>query len=178
MTRNLMLKPDTLREHAPLPPAVAGGSIVLIGLMGAGKTSIGRRLAARLGLPFRDADAEIELAAGRTIPELFSRVGERRVIRRLLAGQPMVLATGGGAFMDPSTRLAVREHGVSVWLRCRLPTLVRRVASRNHRPLLHAGDPAVILAGLMERRHPFYAEADIVVDCGDEPPDVTTAKVL
>ncbi|MBV9749677.1 MAG: 3-dehydroquinate synthase [Acetobacteraceae bacterium] len=172
-------------DHLGLPSALAGRSIVLVGLMGAGKTSIGRRLAARLGLPFRDADAEIELAAGHTIPELFARFGEpdfrdgeRRVIRRLLAGEPIVLATGGGAFMDTTTRAAVREHGVSVWLRCKLPTLVRRVASRSNRPLLNQGDPAAILAGLMEKRHPVYAEADLIVDCGDEPPDFTTMKVL
>ena len=159
--------------------------MVLIGLMGAGKTSIGRRLAARLGLPFRDADAEIELAAGCTIPELFERYGERdfrdgerRVIRRLLAGESLVLATGGGAFMDPQTRAAIRAEGVSVWLRVRLPTLVRRVSTRNNRPLLHGGDPAEILAGLMAARHPTYAEADLVVDCGDEPPEGTTARVL
>ena len=125
---------------------------MLVGLMGAGKTSIGRRLAARLGLPFRDADAEIELAAGCTIPELFSRygesdfrAGERRVIRRLLSGDPLVLAFGGGAFMDPETRAMVREEAVSVWLRCPLPTLLRRVAGRDNRPLLADGDPAEIL---------------------------------
>ena len=189
MTRNIATGPAASKDAAVLPhekvPALAGRSIVLIGLMGAGKTSIGRRLAARLGLPFRDADAEIELAAGRTIPELFARFGEpefrdgeRRVIRRLLAGDPIVLATGGGAFMDRSTRQAVRESGVSVWLRCKLPTLVRRVASRSNRPLLADGDPAEILAKLMRIRHPVYAEADVVVDCGDEPPDVTTGRVL
>jgi shikimate kinase/3-dehydroquinate synthase len=162
-----------------------GKTIVLVGLMGAGKTSIGRRLAARLGVPFRDADAEIELAAGCTIPELFARYGERdfrdgerRVIRRLLAGDPIVLATGGGAFMDPDTRAAIRAEGVSVWLRVRLPTLVRRVSTRNNRPLLRDGDPGEILGNLMKARHPTYAEADLVVDCGDEPPDHTTSKVL
>ena len=114
---------------------MAGRSVVLVGLMGAGKTSIGRRLAARLGLPFRDADAEIELAAGCSIPELFSRYGERafrdgerRVIRRLLSGDPLVLAFGGGAFIDPDTRAVAREEAVSIWLRCPLPTLVRRVS--------------------------------------------------
>ena len=189
MTRNIAPPPAALKELSVLPaerlPALAGRSVVLVGLMGAGKTSIGRRLAARLGLPFRDADAEIELAAGRTIPELFSRFGEpdfrdgeRRVIRRLLAGEPIVLATGGGAFMDRSTRAAIRESGVSVWLRCKLPTLVRRVTSRTNRPLLANGDPATILADLMQVRHPVYAEADVVVDCGDDPPDFTTSQVL
>ena len=187
MTRNIAaVTADPLPAvAAELPEALRGRSLVLIGLMGAGKTSIGRRLAARLGLPFRDADAEIELAAGCTIPELFARYGERdfrdgerRVIRRLLAGEPLVLATGGGAFIDAETRATVRNEAVSLWLRCRLPTLVRRVASRQNRPLLHGGDPATILAGLMETRHPVYAEADLVVDCGDEPPDHTTGKVL
>ena len=143
MTRN-----TALREAIPVPDTIAGRSIVLVGLMGAGKTSIGRRLAARLGLPFRDADQEIELAAGCTIPELFARYGEsafrdgeRRVIRRLLAGDPMVLAFGGGAFMDPQTREATRAEAVSVWLRCTLPTLVRRVAGRDNRPLLNGRRP-------------------------------------
>jgi shikimate kinase / 3-dehydroquinate synthase len=180
MTRNTALK-----EVAPLPETLAGRSIVLVGLMGAGKTSIGRRIAARLGLPFRDADAEIELAAGCSIPELFSRygesdfrAGERRVIRRLLAGDPLVLAFGGGAFMDAETRAAAREEAVTVWLRCPLPTLLRRVAGRDNRPLLADGEPAEILQRLIDARYPVYAEADVIVDCGDESPDVTTGKVL
>jgi shikimate kinase/3-dehydroquinate synthase len=159
--------------------------VVLVGLMGAGKTSIGRRLALRMGLPFRDADHEIEQAAGCSVADFFSRfgeaefrTGERRVIRRLLNGPPCVLATGGGAFMDPETRAAIRAEGLSVWLRCSLATLVRRTAPRTHRPLLRQGDPAAILGNLMEQRHPVYAEADIVVDCGDDSPDVTTARVL
>jgi shikimate kinase/3-dehydroquinate synthase len=180
MTRN-----TALRETAPLPEALAGRSIVLVGLMGAGKTSIGRRLAARLGLPFCDADTEIERAAGCTIPEVFARYGEpafrdgeRRVIRRLLSGPPIVLASGGGAFMDPATRATVREQAVSVWLRCALPVLLRRVAGRDHRPLLNQGDPAEILARLMAIRHPVYAEADIAVDCGDESAEATTSRVM
>jgi shikimate kinase/3-dehydroquinate synthase len=180
MTRN-----TALRETVALPEALAGRSIVLVGLMGAGKTSIGRRLAARLGLPFRDADAEIELAAGCTVPELFERYGERefrdgerRVIRRLLSGDPLVLATGGGAFMDPETRETIRAEGVSVWLRCKLPTLLRRVAARDNRPLLQNGDPGEILSRLMAVRDPVYAEADLVVDCADESPDTTTGHVL
>ncbi len=180
MTRNTALK-----ESFTLPSHLDGRSIVLVGLMGAGKTSIGRRIAARLGLPFRDADAEIELAAGCTIPELFERFGERefrdgerRVIRRLLAGEPLVLATGGGAYMDPETRGTVRRDGICVWLRASLPVLLRRVAGRSHRPLLNDGDPADVLQRLMTVRHPVYAEADIVVDCGDESPEVTTGRVL
>lgn len=183
--RQAGLKEAGLKEITTLPETLTGRSIVLVGLMGAGKTSIGRRLAARLGLPFRDADAEIELAAGCTVPELFDRYGEhefregeRRVIRRLLSGDPIVLATGGGAFMDPQTRATIRGDGVSVWLRCQLPTLLRRVVGRDHRPLLNAGDPAEILARLIELRHPLYAEADLIIDCGDESPDATTAHVL
>jgi shikimate kinase/3-dehydroquinate synthase len=180
MTRNTALK-----ETAVLPDLLQGRSIVLVGLMGAGKTSIGRRLAARLGMPFRDADAEIEAAAGCTIPELFSRYGERafrdgerRVIRRLLAGDPLVLAFGGGAFMDPETRAVTRDEAISVWLRCPVNTLIRRVAGRDNRPLLADGDPEEILQRLMDVRYPVYAEADIVVDCCDETPDHTTSQVL
>ena len=192
MTRNMppplpLAMPDLTEPtdlNAAMPASIAGRSIVLVGLMGAGKTSIGRRLAARLGLLFRDADAEIELAAGCSIPELFNRYGEkdfrdgeRRVIRRLLAGDPLVLATGGGAYMDPDTRSTIRSDAVSVWLRVRLPTLVRRVSSRTNRPLLQDGNAEEILAGLMEKRHPVYAEADLIVDCGDEHPEVTTGRV-
>jgi shikimate kinase/3-dehydroquinate synthase len=181
MTRN-----TALRDSLVLPAQLAGRSIVLVGLMGAGKTSIGRRIAARLGMPFRDADTEIEQAAGgTTVPEIFERFGEpefraveRRVIARLLAGDPIVLATGGGAYMDPATRATIRREGVCIWLRCRLPTLLRRVAGRGHRPLLDGGDPAEILQHLMVIRHPIYAEADVIVDCGDESPEVTTGRVL
>jgi shikimate kinase/3-dehydroquinate synthase len=180
MTRNTALK-----DSITLPDTLQGRSIVLVGLMGAGKTSIGRRLAARIGLPFRDADAEIELAAGCTISELFERFGERefregerRVIRRLLAGDPLVLASGGGAYMDPETRAAIRHDAICIWLRCRLPTLLRRVAGRTSRPLLNDGDPEEVLRRLIEMRHPVYAEADIIVDCGDENPETTTTHVL
>jgi len=158
---------------------------VLIGLMGAGKTSIGRRLALRLGLPFRDADAEIEKAAGCTVSELFSqygeasfRDGERRVIKRLLAGPPIVLATGGGAYMASETRAEIAAHGTSVWLRCSLHTLVRRTSGRSHRPLLATGNPEAVLQTLMAVRHPVYAEADIVIQCGEDNPDMTTVRVL
>ena len=180
MTRNA-----ALRDTIAVPDTIAGRSIVLVGLMGAGKTSIGRRLAARLGLPFRDADQEIELAAGCSIPELFARYGEaafrdgeRRVIRRLLAGDPMVLAFGGGAFIDEGTREVARTDAVTVWLRCSLPTLVRRVATRDNRPLLNGVDREDTLRRLMQQRHPIYAEADLIVDCGDEPPDFTTSIVM
>jgi shikimate kinase/3-dehydroquinate synthase len=190
MTRNTALTPGEAQapgsfRSAHVPACLHGRSLVLIGLMGAGKTSIGRRLALRLGLPFRDADAEIEKAAGCSVAELFSRYGEaafrdgeRRVIKRLLAGSPMVLATGGGAYMDPETRDEIRAHGTSVWLRCSLATLVRRTAGRTHRPLLASGDPERVLKNLIEVRHPVYAEADIVIQCGEDSPDMTTSRVL
>ncbi len=194
MTRNIAPDPQsppppadarTSGAASRLPAHIAGRSLVLVGLMGAGKTSIGRRLALRLGLPFRDADAEIEQAAGCSVAELFARFGEpefrdgeRRVIRRLLAGPPVVLATGGGAFMDPETRTAILRDATSIWLRCPLATLVRRTAGRTHRPLLSMGDPERVLANLIAERHPVYAEADIVVQCGDDSPETTTQNVL
>lgn len=159
-------------------------SIVLVGLMGAGKSSIGRRLGQRQGCPFVDADKEIEQAAGCTIEEIFERHGEaafrdgeRRVIARLLSGPPQVLATGGGAFMDPRTRATVRQRGVSVWLRADLDLLVRRTGRRNNRPLLKGKNRRVILQDLIEERYPVYAEADVAVDIDDSPPDVTTSRV-
>lgn len=164
--------------------AAPGRPIVLVGLMGAGKTAIGRRLAARLRLPFVDADHEIEAAAGMTVADIFARYGERafrdverRVISRLLSGEPLVLATGGGAFMDNETRALVRAKALSVWLRVPIHVLVRRVSGRADRPLLTGRDPAYVLSGLAERRNPVYAEADIVVDCTDEPAEGTTARV-
>ena len=166
-------------------PNLGGSSIVLIGLMGAGKTTIGRKLAARLGLPFRDADLEIERAAGRSVAEMFAlwgesafREGERRVIARLLGTGPLVLATGGGAFMDPSTRAAIRAAARTIWLRCPLDLLERRVSGRTHRPLLAAGNPRAILGGLMQARYPFYAEADIVIDCDDDSTEQTTRRAM
>lgn len=160
-------------------------TIVLVGLMGAGKTKIGRRLAARLDLPFFDSDTEIETAAGETIEEIFRyrgesvfRDGEHRVIARLLAQPTHVLATGGGAFMDPATRALIARRGVSVWLRADLDVLVARVARRNNRPLLQARDRRAVLAELIERRHPIYAEADIVVDSGEGPVELTTTRVI
>ncbi len=153
--------------------------------MGAGKSCIGRRVATRIGLPFTDADAEIEAAAGCSIEEIFKqhgeaefRDGERRVIARLLGGPPRVLATGGGAYMDPQTRAAIREHATSVWLRADLDLLLKRTARRNNRPLLKRGNPRDILGCLMTERHPVYAEADIVVDSVDAPPDVTVERLL
>ena len=145
--------------------------VALIGLMGAGKSSVGHRLAARLGALFADSDAEVERAAGMTVAEIFAaygeagfRDGERRVIARLLDEGPQVLATGGGAWMQPETRAAIAARAVSVWLRADLDVLVARTAGRSHRPLLNRGDPREVLAGLIEARYPVYAEADITVD--------------
>ena len=163
----------------------AARSIVFVGSMGAGKSAIGRRLAARLGMPFVDADAEIERAAGCSIEDIFAihgepafRDGERKVIARLLAGPPHVLATGGGAFMDPETRAAIRAAGVSIWLRAELDLLVARVSRRNGRPLLAEGEPREVLRRLMDERDPTYAEADIVVDSVDGPHERTLQAVL
>jgi shikimate kinase len=146
-------------------------SIVLVGLMGAGKTTIGRRLAGYLAIPFVDADAEIELAAGKTIPEIFAdhgesefRDGERRVIARLLQSGPQVLATGGGAYMNEETRRNIRDNGIAVWLRADLDLLLQRVRKRSDRPLLNTADPEAVMRQLMDARYPVYAQADIVVE--------------
>jgi shikimate kinase len=160
-------------------------TIVLVGLMGAGKTKIGRRLAVRLNLPFFDSDDEIETAAGETIEEIFQnrgeevfRDGERRVIARLLSQPIHVLATGGGAFMDPITRALIARRGVAVWLRADLDVLLARVARRNNRPLLQERNPREVLAELIERRYPIYREADVIVDSGDGAPELTTSRVI
>ena len=161
-------------------------TIVLVGLMGAGKSCIGKRLAAGLGLPFVDADREIETAAGGcSISDIFAlhgekvfRDGERRVIQRLLGNPVHVLATGGGAFMDPSTRALVKERGLSVWLKAELEQLLKRIGRRNDRPLLRDVDPRQKLADLMAARYPVYAEADLTVESADGPPDVTVQRVL
>jgi shikimate kinase len=173
------------RKTAEIRQFTPSRSIVLIGLMGAGKSNIGRRLAARLGLPFFDSDPEIEAAAGETIEEIFAnrgervfREGERRVIARLLAQPVHVLATGGGAFMDPMTRALIACRGVSLWLRADLEVLVARVSRRSNRPLLKEGDQRTILAELIERRHPVYAEADVVVDSGAGSPEATVTRAI
>ncbi|MGE0044536.1 MAG: shikimate kinase [Hyphomonadaceae bacterium] len=153
--------------------------------MGAGKTTVGRRLAAALGLLFRDADSEIERAAGLSVQEIFERHGEpefrrgeRSVIKRLLDDPPHVLATGGGAFMDAETRALMRERAISVWLRADLETLTRRVEKRDHRPLLKADEPRAVMARLMETRYPVYAEAELVVDSSSGPHAATAAAVI
>ena len=160
-------------------------TVALVGLMGAGKSAIGKRLALRLGLPFVDADDAIELAAGCTIGEIFEkygegefRSGERRVIARLLDEPPHVLSTGGGAYMDPETRALMRAKAITVWLRADLDVLFDRVRKRTHRPLLRQGDPREILANLMNQRYPIYAEANIVVDSTAQPADRTTEQTI
>ncbi|HYC04001.1 MAG TPA: shikimate kinase [Azospirillaceae bacterium] len=160
-------------------------TIVLIGLMGAGKTSIGKRLASRLHLPFVDADQEIEQAAGCSINEIFDRYGEaafrdgeRRVIARLLEQPVQVLSTGGGAFMDPATRALIRDRGLSIWLKAPLDLLVQRTARRDNRPLLKQGDPREILQNLIDVRYPVYAEADLTVDSDDRPAEETVERVI
>jgi shikimate kinase len=158
-------------QEAALLAALGRRSVVLVGMMGAGKSSIGRRLAQRLGVTFVDADAEIEAAAGMTIAEIFAtygepyfRSGEQRVIARLLESGPKVLATGGGAFINPETRAGVRQKGVSVWLKAEFEVLMRRVKRRAtaDRPMLQ-GDPAQRIRHLMDERYPLYAEADVTV---------------
>lgn len=159
--------------------------VVLVGLMGAGKSCVGRRLAQHLGVPFHDSDQEFERAANCSISDYFARHGEpafrdgeRKVIARLLESGPCVLATGGGAFCDAATRSRIKEMAVSVWIRADLDLLVKRTSHRDHRPLLKTGDPRTILAGLMDARYPLYAEADLVVDTTDEAPEVTVNKVI
>jgi len=158
-------------------------TVVLVGMMGAGKSTIGRRLAQRLGARFVDADHEIERAAGCTIPEIFKtygeaafRDGERRVIARLLDDPPHVLAMGGGAFVDPETRAATREKATSIWLDTDLDTLFRRVSRRTNRPMLYVEDPKAQLEKLLKERTPTYAEADIIVTGGESPPDRAAAE--
>jgi shikimate kinase len=162
-----------------------GRTIVLIGLMGAGKTCVGRRIAQALGLPFVDADHEIEAACGMTVAEFFTRFGEaafregeRKVMARLLEGPVIVLGAGGGAFMDPETREDIRRKAISVWLKADLELLIARTEGRGHRPLLNQGNPRETLARLMEIRYPVYAQADITVETTDEPADITAGKVL
>ncbi len=177
-------------ESASDPQALAASvvvdrPIVLVGLMGAGKTTIGRRLAAALMLPFIDADEEIERAAGLPVAEIFARHGEpdfrrgeRRVIERLLQGGSHVLATGGGAFMDPETRALVRAQAISVWLRADIDVLMRRVEKRDNRPLLQGGDPRAVLERLMAERYPIYAQADVTVDSNNGPHGAAVTLVL
>ena len=164
---------------------LAGRTIVMVGMMGAGKSSIGRRLATRLGMAFADADTEIEQAANQSIPDIFEqhgeayfRDGERRVIQRLLDGKPKVLATGGGAFIQPETRAAIQQAGISIWLKADRDLLLSRVKRRNNRPLLKGGDPAEIIERLIAERYPIYAEAAIHIQSRDIAHDAVIDDIL
>jgi len=160
-------------------------TIALVGLMGVGKSSVGRRLANALELPFRDADAEVEAAAGRSIPDIFTdlgedafREGERRVIARLLDEGPHVLATGGGAFMNPLTRALIKSRAISVWLKADLDILARRVSRKDTRPLLAGRDPLEVLQAQADARYGVYGEADVTVETGDSAHHVTVEQVI
>lgn len=174
------------KSPAPaFPPAIRERSIVLVGLMGSGKSTIGRRLADRLKMRFADADDEIERAAGMTISDIFARFGEahfrdgeRRVIARLLAGRPLVLATGGGAFINEETRALILKDSLCIWLDADIPTLVERVARRSHRPLLKDRDPGEVLRELAAVRNPIYAEAHLRVSSASKPHEHTVRAIL
>lgn len=175
---------ESRRGH-PISRQLGTRSIVLVGLMGAGKSTVGRRLGQTLKLPFRDADHEIEAAAGMTIPDIFAihgeehfRDGERRVIARLLQEGPMVLATGGGAFMNEETRRNIAEHGISIWLKADLDVLMRRVRKRDTRPLLHNPDPEGTMRRLMDLRYPVYALADLTIDSHEAPHDRVVTDII
>jgi shikimate kinase len=181
LTEDAVAMPDDGALIAALGPR----SVVLVGMMGSGKSSIGRRLAARLAIPFVDADSEIEQAAGMTIPEIFEqhgepyfRAGEARVIARLLDHGPQVLATGGGAFMNGDTRMAIRQKAVSIWLKAELDVLMKRIKRRTDRPLLKNGDPAATLTALMAERYPVYAEADLTVLSRDVPHESIVDEIV
>lgn len=179
-------EPDDEDESKVLSPVpLEERSVVLIGLMGAGKTTVGRRLARRLDLVFVDTDTEIERAAGETIPEIFERwgeptfrTGERRVIARLLDEGPCVLATGGGAFMDPLTRANISARGISVWLKADLDVLMKRVGKRGDRPLLKVDDPRETMKRLIDERYPVYAGADITIESLEGPLDAVVEQVV
>ncbi len=171
--------------EAGIVDALGGRSLVLVGMMGAGKSSVGRKLAARLVLPFADADTEIEAAAGMTIPEIFQirgepefRSGEARVIARLLDSGPQVLATGGGAYMNAETRKLIGEKGVSIWLRAEFDVLMRRIRRRTDRPLLHTADPDATLRRLIDERYPVYALAELTIESRDVSHDVIVEEVI
>lgn len=178
--------PNDANATAAVLAALGHRSVVLIGMMGVGKSSIGRRLAGRFGIPFVDADAEIEKAAGMTIADIFAhrgeadfRSGEARVIARLLEGGPQVLAAGGGAFMNAGTRAAIGAKGVSVWLKADLEVLLRRISKRrNERPLLQTGDPEDTLRALLVEREPIYAQADVTVYSRDVAHDSIVADII
>jgi shikimate kinase len=174
-----------VRPEATIVAALGGRSVVLVGMMGAGKSSIGRRLALRLGIPFVDADTEIEKAAQMNIPDIFAtrgeaefRAGEARVIHRLLEGGAQVLATGGGAFMNADTRAEIGAKGISVWLKAEFDVLMRRIRRRHDRPLLKTEDPGATLRRLMEQRYPVYGLADITVQSREVPHDKIVDEIV
>src|SRR5216684_3032070 len=173
------------RPEAAIVAALGRRSVVLVGMMGAGKSSIGRRVALRMGVPFVDADAEIEKAAGMTVPDIFSvrgeaefRSGEARVIVRLLEGGPQVLSTGGGAFMNCDTRAVIASKGISIWLKAEFDVLMKRIRRRHDRPLLKTDDPAGTLRTLMQERYPTYALADLTVESRDVPHDRIVDEIV
>jgi shikimate kinase len=175
----------TLTSEAGIVAALGTRSVVLVGMMGAGKSSIGRRLAGRLGIAFADADNEIETAHRMTIADIFStygepyfRAGETRVIARLLEGGPQVLATGGGAFMNPDTRRAIGARGISVWLKAEFDVLMRRIKRRQDRPLLRTDDPAETLRALMAERYPVYAQADVTIQSREVPHEKIVDEIV
>ncbi|HTL65722.1 MAG TPA: shikimate kinase [Pseudolabrys sp.] len=179
MVNGAIQKPAESGLESAVVRALAGRSIVLVGMMGAGKSSIGRRLASRLGIPFIDADAEIESAAGMTIPEIFEkhgepyfRAGEARVIARLLDNGPQVLATGGGAVMDPQTRALIVQKGISIWLKADIDVLLKRTKRRNDRPLVEK------IKDLLPVREPIYAQANIIIHSRDEPHDTIIDEIM
>lgn len=171
---------DALRD------ALGQRAVVLVGMMGSGKSSVGRRLATRLSLPFVDADTEIETAAGMTIPEIFAqrgesefRDGERRVISRILMTRaPLVLATGGGAFMNAETRQRIAELGISIWLKAEVDVLMRRVRKRSNRPLLQTADPEATMRRMLAEREPIYALADLTLLSRDDPHEVVVEDAM
>ena len=178
-------KMAALPQDCVLVAALGRRSIVLVGMMGAGKSSVGRKLAARLGLPFVDADTKIEEAAGMSIPDIFEtrgeaefRSGEARVIARLLDGGPQVLATGGGAYMNADTRALVRTKAVSVWLKADFDVLMKRIKRRTDRPMLKTADPAATLKQLMDVRYPVYAEADITIESREVLHEIIVEEIL
>ena len=179
MVNGAIQKPAESGPESVVVRALGGRSIVLVGMMGAGKSSIGRRLAGRLGIPFIDADTEIVSAAGMTIPEIFEkhgepyfRAGEARVIARLLDNGPQVLATGGGSLMDPQTRALIGQKGISIWLKADVDVLLKRTKRRNDRPLVEK------IKDLLPVREPIYAQADIIIQSRDEPHDTIIDEIM
>ncbi len=164
---------------------IGGRTLVLVGLMGAGKTSVGRRVAQMLGVPFADSDHEIEGVSRMSVPDLFEAYGEaefraleQRVVTRLIAGGPAVIATGGGAFMNADTRASIRAHSISIWLKADLDTLMERVSRRQNRPLLKAPDPRAVMRKLMDERYPIYGEADVTVVSRDARHLVVASEIV